>query len=229
MQSYLTLVLLLVCFLSLVFSSDLLAVDVDVAGESVSSRQSQSNRDSSPVSVSATFSNLFPNETLLLYWEAEKYEDDVFISSIQPGEPSHVTTFTTHSFYAVLQSNKDTRAYPGSVTVGVTERGEEDFSYSFGPDPPAWSKGALHPRVKYINQVSQSIGARFKSLAPSIDIWYEDGKDGSYQGSLKLGQETTTNTYVGHVFYFTEAGNKKKELARHVMRKEQVLYLHTSF
>ena len=205
----------LLTFTCLVGSSDLaVAVDVDVNGEYISA--------TSKLSISATFSNLFNNDTLLLYWAAEKYEDDVFISFIEPNGQSHVTTYSGHSFYAVLESKNDVRAYPGSVTVGATFSDGEDFSYSFGPDPPAWSKGTLHPKVKYINQVSLSIGARFKSLAPSIDIWYEDGKDGSYQGSLKMGQETTTNTYVGHVFYFTEAGNKKNELARHVMRKEQV-------
>ena len=38
---------------------------------------------------------------------------------------------------------------------------------------------------------------------PSMDMWYEDGLGGSFQGTLTLGKESTTNTYEGHVFFFT--------------------------
>ena len=37
-----------------------------------------------------------------------------------------------------------------------------------------------------------------------------------------MGKETTTNTYEGHVFYFTEPGDKNKELARFTMDKNVV-------
>ena len=43
---------------------------------------------------------------------------------------------------------------------------------------------------------------------------FEDGSGGSAQGLLGVGKETTTNTYEGHVFFFTEQGNKAKEVAR---------------
>ena len=36
-----------------------------------------------------------------------------------------------------------------------------------------------------------------------MDMWYDDGMGGSFQGTLTLGKESTTNTYEGHVFFFT--------------------------
>ena len=51
---------------------------------------------------------------------------------------------------------------------------------------------------------------------------YDDGSEGVYQGTLTMGKETTTNTYEGHVFYFTEPGDKSKELARFTMDKNVV-------
>ena len=75
-------------------------------------------------------------------------------------------------------------------------------SYSLGPDKPSNIK--IHPAVKFLNQVSTSTSAKFKCLAPAIDMWYDDGKDGSFQGTLTVGKESTINTYEGHVFFFTE-------------------------
>jgi hypothetical protein len=51
---------------------------------------------------------------------------------------------------------------------------------------------------------------------------YDDGNDGVYQGSLTFGKESTTNTYEGHVFFFTEPGDKSKELARFTMDADRV-------
>jgi prolyl 4-hydroxylase len=57
-----------------------------------------------------------------------------------------------------------------------------------------------------------------------VDVWYDDGGEGTYQGQLKLGQEYTVNSYEGHVFYFTEQGNRKKEVSRHHITASRVLY-----
>jgi prolyl 4-hydroxylase len=63
-------------------------------------------------------------------------------------------------------------------------------------------------------------------LVPSgVDYYYDDGADGVYQGRLNLGQESTTNTYEGHVFYFTRVGDKSAVLERAVISKDKVLYL----
>jgi hypothetical protein len=43
-----------------------------------------------------------------------------------------------------------------------------------------------------------------------------------YAGHLVAGQETTTNTYVGHVFFFTLHSDKTVEVARFLMHASQV-------
>jgi hypothetical protein len=45
-------------------------------------------------------------------------------------------------------------------------------------------------------------------------MYWDDGRGGVPQGTLRANSESTTNSYVGHVFYFTEKGNKANEVAR---------------
>lgn len=75
-----------------------------------------------------------------------------------------------------------------------------------------------HPLVKYLNTPTTACSAKFRNTIPTtVDIYYDDGREGTFQGQLDLGKEYTINTYEGHVFYFTEKGNKKKVLARFVI------------
>ena len=43
-----------------------------------------------------------------------------------------------------------------------------------------------------------------------------------HAGHLVAGQETTTNTYVGHVFFFTLHSDRSVEVARFLMHDSQV-------
>lgn len=82
------------------------------------------------------------------------------------------------------------------------------------------------PFYRVLNTVSTSVNAKFRNLVPTtIDVWYEDGRGGSSQGTLSLGMEYTVNTYEGHVFFFTEHGDKSRVLARHLVSKDKVLYV----
>jgi hypothetical protein len=79
------------------------------------------------------------------------------------------------------------------------------------------------PFIQFLNRVSTSASAKFRSLVPQpIDVWYDDGREGTYQGNLELGKEYTVNSYEGHVFYFTAKGNKNKVFARHTVSQDQV-------
>jgi hypothetical protein len=65
--------------------------------------------------------------------------------------------------------------------------------------------------------------AKFRSLSSRpLHIWWDDGKSGVDQGVLYPGQETTTNAYEGHIFYFTNNLNKNEEIARVTIRKDMV-------
>jgi prolyl 4-hydroxylase len=217
----LLIIFLVACLLSLVHGNTV-DLDVNTFGETIMSSQAKTierkTQTQEVIGVSASFRNTFHNETIYLYWEAKVAKDNAYMGHIDANSEISLNSYHGHRFYALL-ADRITRVYPGSVEIG------SETSFEFGPEPPGWNTGKMHPKVKYMNQQSNSIGARFKSLAPEIDIWYENGQGGSYQGSLSLGQETTTNTYIGHVFFFTEKDNKAKEIARYVMRKEQALYL----
>ncbi len=85
--------------------------------------------------------------------------------------------------------------------------------YSFGPSDP--NKRTKHPLVKLLNTPTTACSAKFRNHIPAtVDIYYDDGREGSFQGTLDLGKEYTINTYEGHVFYFTEKGDKSKEVGR---------------
>lgn len=73
---------------------------------------------------------------------------------------------------------------------------------------------------------TQAMSVKFKTLTP-CDYYYDDGRDGIYQGRLRLGGESTTNTYEGHVFYFTRVGKKDSVLARFTMNRDTVTYVVT--
>jgi len=87
-----------------------------------------------------------------------------------------------------------------------------------------------HPNVVFLNTPrSMAMAAKFRSMAGKpIVIWFDNGADGIIEGTLHQGQETTTNTYVGHVFYFTrETGraSKGKEIARITIVPDKVSYI----
>jgi hypothetical protein len=62
-----------------------------------------------------------------------------------------------------------------------------------------------------------------------IKIWYDDHRGGVESGHLSLGQETTTNTYEGHEFFFTDYDNKRKVYARFRMQSGQVTIFQCGF
>jgi len=84
-----------------------------------------------------------------------------------------------------------------------------------------------HPSVVQLKgPKTTAMSAKFRSMSPrKVEMWYDDGGSGTESGHLVLGQETTTNTYEGHVFYFTVAGHKDQVLARFTMNPNQVLYV----
>jgi hypothetical protein len=83
-----------------------------------------------------------------------------------------------------------------------------------------------HPYVIPIpGQRTTACAAKFRSLSSrTINMWWEDGKGGLFQGTLQPGQESTTNTYEGHVFFFTDSKNKQDVISRIVITKDMTLY-----
>lgn len=174
--------------------------------------------------MAATFRNAFNNESITLYWVSDKGEE-VCMGDIEADSDLVFDTFHSHTFFArTVESHQ--RAYPRQVTMVP-----EQHVYTFGPSPSTSSAPAVSNRrgkvhFKYLNHRTTATSAKFRCLVPNgADIYYEDGRGGVPQGTLKLGQEYTVNTYEGHVFFFTVKGDKSKELARHQVSSKKVLYL----
>ena len=82
---------------------------------------------------------------------------------------------------------------------------------------------APKPFIQILNKHSTSAAAKFRSLVPTpVDVWFDDSRGGSFQGTLNLGQEYTVNSYEGHVFFFTPHNDKSKVYIRHRVRREKV-------
>lgn len=149
---------------------------------------------------------------LLDYLPASISSTSLFAGLNSPDElKSHLTG--TNFIKEVIQSQQDHPLTHSKPRYQLSVR------YETRPYPHVFP---LHPR----EQARGAMAAKFRSLVPyKIRIFYEDGRGGTEQGHLSLGQETTTNTYEGHVFFFTDYRNKLKEIARFTMTKDTVLYL----
>lgn len=82
-----------------------------------------------------------------------------------------------------------------------------------------------HPAVvKFKGTRSDSVAAKFRSLsARNMAIYWDDGKDGVYQGLLKPGQTTQTNSYNGHRFFFTPQDDKNSVIGLVTIDKNKIL------
>jgi len=99
---------------------------------------------------------------------------------------------------------------------------KQDASYKVGVEV----RDRLHPSVKIIGSSTTAMSARFRSMSNRIlDLWFDDGAGGTPQGTLRPEQDSTTNAYEGHVFFYTEHGTKSPEIGRFRVHKNQVLYL----
>jgi prolyl 4-hydroxylase len=93
----------------------------------------------------------------------------------------------------------------------------------------------VHPAVNVNVPETLAMPARFRSLYPKdVDMWYDNGSNGVWQGRIRFGRETSTTTYEGHEFYFTlhdtdtgRTGKKGKEVGRWKMKRDQSFYVIT--
>ena len=172
---------------------------------------------------------------IALYYEDHEGEGSgTFMTIIKSDETLDMQSTPGDTFFAtegedatnriaMLYIRNDENEYsiedPGSSTVirnnkEVTMKLNHDF------------KNRPHPAIKKLNgPISTAMSVKFRNLsAKKIDLWYFNGVDGTEQGHLAPGRETTTNSYEGHVFYATEHGGSR-EICRFSMSKDKTLYL----
>lgn len=172
--------------------------------------------------------NEFDFEISIFYdsFNGEKLD---FMINVLPLSTSDLNTFNGHTFHATKVGDTESIA---SITIheGVNE-------YFFSPSPLPMKhessyevgvevKDRLHPAVKIIGSSTTAMSARFRSMSSrTLDLWFDDGGGGTPQGTLRPEQDSTTNAYEGHVFFYTEHGKKSPEIGRFRVHKNQVLYL----
>uniref|UniRef100_A0A7S3NK16 Fe2OG dioxygenase domain-containing protein n=1 Tax=Aureoumbra lagunensis TaxID=44058 RepID=A0A7S3NK16_9STRA len=68
-----------------------------------------------------------------------------------------------------------------------------------------------------------SMGAKFRNFrSKKLEIYWDDGKDGTYSGTIPAFGRTSTLSYSGHRFFFLEEG---KRVAEFEMEAGKTLYL----
>lgn len=179
-----------------------------------------------------------------LYWTKSKSDSisqGALISQIQPNSMSDINTFVGHSFFGTYTNGIEVqpilRAFPEFIDVTANtnhyvfeplNRKQKNNLININLPPKLLSnnnKITNHSAVKILGVVSTALSAKFRCyIVTGCDYYYEDNRGGSFQGTLKLGKETTTNTYIGHVFFFTDMGTKN-EIERFTMIKEKMLYV----
>ena len=81
-----------------------------------------------------------------------------------------------------------------------------------------------HPSVVRLTQTTTACSAKFVSLSGRpLAMYWDDGADGVSEGVLGPGATTTTNSYEGHMFYFTEKNNKADVIAHITVEPGKVL------
>lgn len=122
-----------------------------------------------------------------------------------------------------LARNKEEYVFEASYQRAVRSRG---VWYTVNHSSVA---GRAHPFIRPVRGARTTcMAAKFRSLSlQQLDMWWDDGGEGVLSAKLKVGQETTTNTYEGHVFYFTLSGThgaNRVEVARFTMSTEKPVY-----
>lgn len=177
-----------------------------------------------------TIQNLFLDEIVIYFDDSEA---GTFLTNIQPFEKSKLKVSPGHVLFC-------TELMSMEILATVTIREDTDYYYlqPLNHLPVSRNKAVKyklnhiqlsrpHPQVVVLNQHTTAMAVKFKSLSSRpLDFWFDDGGNGIFEGHLSMGQETTTNAYLGHNFYFALSGNKSVVIARFTVKDDQVFCTH---
>lgn len=161
------------------------------------------------------------NSGKLLGTIPSKEELKVSASNGQTFYATEVDDYENKKSMFVVRYNSDTYNIGSPLTISAHDKLGKNMQLNVE------FRNRTHPKLVFMNSNAQhnAMSAKFRNLSSKkLQFFYDDGHEGTPQGSLKSGHETTTATYVGHQFYFTEVGKKSVEVARFVMKADQSLY-----
>ena len=189
-----------------------------------------------PESRSVLLENTYSDKDIELFWQNPNSEEIAYMFDIQSKQTAQINTFNGHTF--IVKEAGSTESLPDKVfitdktkfyTVGPNQPKDYKFSVRDGIAPNLHQSTSKKVKasgspLKIMGVRTSAMAAKFRCHARAVDYYYDDGEDGVFQGSLTLGKETTINTYEGHVFYFTEKGNKDVVLSRFQMSTDKVIH-----
>lgn len=250
MHAFLAVVLLSIILSLNVFSFD---YDIDSDGdvlEEWSTTVPKARTDGRSVIVL----NSFPDRSIELYWEDPNSDEEFKMFDVIANGTANLNTFNGHRFYAKEEGKKErlpdainirqniqfysigpeeTKSYRFSVSDGITPQFgkhrylEDEQLMKKSLAGSTSSAGTLLGKgspLRIMGQRTTAMAAKFRCHCKYVDYYYDDGAEGTYQGFLTLGKETTINTYEGHVFFFTAKGDKSIVIAKYKMDKDQVSF-----
>jgi hypothetical protein len=175
-----------------------------------------------------TLTNMFPEEIELYF---DDNEAGIFLTNMNPYESTKFSASNGHVLYATgensverlasitIRENVDMYRIQPSRRLPLPRN--ERVKYEIG----SREMKRKHPQVVLLNSHSSGMGAKFKSLSNRmLDLWFDDGREGIYEGHLRPGQVTTTNTYIGHKFFVTVHGKKSEVVSKFTIRPDKVIY-----
>ena len=177
--------------------------------------------------------NHFGFDVALLYEDGHSVgvSTAIYLTDIASGQTAKISVTDGVEFFATEADDHEGRIAEFAVKAGVNDYKVGSTNIGRRPFVKAYIdvdfRERPHPDVTALHQPpSTAMSAKFRNLSNrKVDFYYDDGRGGTAQGHLRPGQETTTNTYEGHEFFFTEAGRKDKDVARFAMRKDESLYV----
>jgi hypothetical protein len=176
-----------------------------------------------------TVQNLFLDEINLYFDDSEA---GTFLTDIQPFEKSKIKVMDGDVFFCTEMMSMETLA-----TLTIRENIDNYYLQPLNQSPKPRNKAVKyklnskqlsrpHPQVVILNQHTTAMAIKFKSLSSrQLNFWFDDGGAGILEGHLSMGQETTTNAYIGHNFYFTLPNDKSVVIGRFKVTSDEVLYL----
>lgn len=188
-----------------------------------------------PESRSVLLENTYSDKDIELFWQNPNSEEIAYMFDIQSKQTAQINTFNGHTFIVKEVGNTESLSDRVFITektkfytVGPNQPKDYKFSVRDGIAPQLYQSKSRKAKVTgspltLMGERSSAMAAKFQCHCTAVDYYYDNGEDGVYQGSLSLGKETTINTYEGHVFYFTEKGNKNNVLARFQMSTDKVI------
>ena len=151
--------------------------------------------------------------SLTVFWGFNATQEHLLFE-IEPSESVEFSTYNGHSFFAT-----DSEDHTKVLNAFSINEGTQNVTIK----PKAFSLGTQRTSpVTLVGRKSDSVTAKFRCLCTEADYYYEDGIGGSYQGTLTMGKEASRNSYEGHVFFFTEKGNKSNEYSRFTLTQSTV-------